>query len=130
MKNTTTRTAAWCFECRCNVRGSQATHIWTAKHQRQLAGPVLRRHSAKREVRATQRRLVVAEPFALDDPTPTWKTGAGIPSLGVERHFEPLELFARNVAYADGFYVRCRSCHSYYLTVWSARRAAALQEVA
>jgi hypothetical protein len=113
---------AWCTDCQTFVRGGTSLHVWTKKHQAVIAGPVVRRRSPRRVARQVQRRLVEAEPYTLDDPEPTWKLCRGNPSLDVAAHFEPLERFHRNVAYADGFYVKCHSCHQYYLAVLKARR--------
>lgn len=120
----------FCTDCGHSVRGSLAVHVWTKAHQRVVAGPVVRRHSALREVRALKRRFAAQEEWSLDDPEPTHKVCRGIPSLEVESHIEPLEAFAANRAYPDGLYVRCRSCHRYYHFEYNQRRAAAAAKAA
>jgi hypothetical protein len=114
--------AVHCFDCGTGVRGSFGIHISTAKHQRAVATPVVRRKGPRRLRREAAWRMLSIEPSSLDDPAPTWKRCAGIPSLDEPEHFEPIEAFASNRAYPDGLYVRCRDHHRYYLAVWKARR--------
>ena len=110
---------SFCSSCGTGISGSMSEHVWTKKHQRAAAGPVRR----WRKERKPWHRWASQEPWSLDDPEPTWKRCAGVPSLGLPDHFEPIEAFASNRAYPDGLYVRCRSCHKYYGLVYRARKA-------
>lgn len=116
---------SWCADCASYVRGSQLVHMATKRHARSIAGPVSRRKSERTLRRARAYRMLAVEPSTLDDPEPTHKLCAGIPSLDVEAHFEPLEAFHRNRAYPDGWYVRCHSCHQFYLYSLKLRKAVA-----
>jgi hypothetical protein len=124
------KTRPFCSLCGSYVQRSQAEHNFSKKHLAALAGPVVRTRSARKVRRAAAYRNARLEPFTLDDPEPTHKVCRGIPSLEVDSHIEPLESFARNRAYPDGYYVRCRSCHRFYHFEYNQRRAAAAAEVA
>lgn len=127
---------SWCADCRSFVRGSLVEHSSTKRHFAATAPRVNRRGArsiARAEQRARLERAARVDSYLVDEeqPADTWKMCRGIPSLEIEAHFEPLEAFHRNRAYADGFYVRCHSCHQYYLWSLAQRKAAAkLEEVA
>lgn len=120
-------TRSYCSDCQGFVAGSFSQHVWTKKHQAVLAGPVIRRRSERRIRRAAAYKALHlnAEPTSLDDPAPTHKLCRGIPSLGIDSHMEPLEAFHSNRAYPDGLYVRCHSCHQFYLYSLKFRKAEA-----
>jgi hypothetical protein len=125
----------FCLDCGHAIRGTTAEHVWTKAHQAVIAEPVSRRGArsvARKAARRFADQMAAVDPFMIDEEPveATWKLCAGIPSLEVEAHLEPLEKFHRNRAYADGWYVKCHSCHQFYLYALAARKAEAAAEAA